>query len=290
MPAHGPDAYSARDRLEILKAAYDDVTASEPFLPSNDSVLPAVLALRRTHQTVTESRAYLTAQASSLADAKLRLEASQADKEDNALLTRALQARIQSLRDADDTDDAMTPERAARQRIDELRARQKSYDAERTRLLRALKRFVDTRLGPLLAAEDQGGPVVGDMMDVDDATLEAGFTSTGRPKKAGPVKDADAGQRRIDDMWGASGTDAGGSRGRSRDESAAAKAANEMRSLVEDLLNSLIESEGDASAAYVELPRVSAAARFLVRSKVAMFHPKDSRRLRLVDFGRELDE
>jgi hypothetical protein len=28
----------------------------------------------------------------------------------------------------------------------------------------------------------------------------------------------------------------------------------------------------------------------LVRAKVAQFHPKDARRLRLIDFGRELDD
>jgi hypothetical protein len=63
-----------------------------------------------------------------------------------------------------------------------------------------------------------------------------------------------------------------------------------MRELTEQLMNKLVEAGGDTSAAYVELPRETAAARFLVRSKVAMFHPKDARRLRLVDFGRDLED
>ena len=46
------------------------------------------------------------------------------------------------------------------------------------------------------------------------------------------------------------------------------------------------ESEGGV---YINLNRESAAARFLVRAKVAAFHPKDARRLRLVDFGRDLE-
>lgn len=63
-----------------------------------------------------------------------------------------------------------------------------------------------------------------------------------------------------------------------------------MKDLTEALLNSLMESGGDSSAAYVELPKETAAARFLVRSKVAQFHPRDSTKLRLIDFGRELDD
>lgn len=254
-------------------------------------MLPSVLALRRTHATAADSSSYLAAQTSSLASTRLRLGASQADTRENALLTRALQSRIHSLADQTARGGATTttPERVARERMEELRARKGHYDAERARLLRALKRFVDARLGPLLAAEEQGGPVVGDMMDVDEGRLEAGFTSSGRPRKAGAQGAGDSRQRRIDDMLpGGRDGGAGGGRGRVGDESAAA--ADEMRSLIEDLLNSLVESGGDASAAYVELPRVSAPARFLVRSKVAQFHPKDSRRLRLVDFGRELDD
>lgn len=41
---------------------------------------------------------------------------------------------------------------------------------------------------------------------------------------------------------------------------------------------------------YIELKRDSAAARFLVRAKVAVFHPKDARKLRLVDFGSNVED
>jgi hypothetical protein len=41
---------------------------------------------------------------------------------------------------------------------------------------------------------------------------------------------------------------------------------------------------------YVDLQRDSAAARFLVRAKVAQFHPRDAGRIRLIDFGRQLDD
>lgn len=44
------------------------------------------------------------------------------------------------------------------------------------------------------------------------------------------------------------------------------------------------------TSSYVELKKDSAASRFLVRAKVAVFHPKDARRLKLVDFGRNVED
>jgi hypothetical protein len=55
-------------------------------------------------------------------------------------------------------------------------------------------------------------------------------------------------------------------------------------------LNNLVEADGKGPGVYVDLPRESAAARFLVRSKCAQFHPKDARKLRLIDFGGEIDD
>ena len=60
-----------------------------------------------------------------------------------------------------------------------------------------------------------------------------------------------------------------------------------MRMLTEDLLNIAVE---EGTLAYVTMQRDAAAARFLVRAKVAQFHPKDAQRLRLIDFGQEIDE
>lgn len=41
---------------------------------------------------------------------------------------------------------------------------------------------------------------------------------------------------------------------------------------------------------YIELKKDSAAVRFLVRAKVAVFHPKDARKLKLVDFGSNVED
>ncbi|KAI6093275.1 hypothetical protein F4821DRAFT_78060 [Hypoxylon rubiginosum] len=274
---------------EIMKAAYDELATETPFLPYPESVLPALLALRKTHQTTEETKAYLASHKDSVEKARRRLEAEKSNLEDQKALNQSLRNRIQSLQDGLETRMEMGPEDIAAERINELKEKKKHYDKETSTLLKALRRFIDGHLAPMLAAEELGGPVVGDMMDIDGDDLAAGFSSQGKLKKAKENPDQDKRQRRIDDIWGAPQEDRHtGEANDSRDETAAAGA--EMRDLTEELLNSLAQSGGDSSAAYVQLPRESAAARFLVRSKVAQFHPKDSTRLRLIDFGKELDE
>ena len=41
---------------------------------------------------------------------------------------------------------------------------------------------------------------------------------------------------------------------------------------------------------YVNLEKDGAAARFLVRAKVAVYHPKDARKLKLLDFGSTVED
>lgn len=269
-----------------MVTAYNDLASKTPFLPFPDSVLPALVALRRTHQTVEETRAYLETHGESLEKARRRLEVEQSNLRDQQTLSRSLQARIQSLRDGLQDRMDLSADDIARERISELRKKKKNYDRETSNLLKILRRFIDDRLAPMLAAEDLGGPVVGDLMEIDSEGLAAGFSSQGRLRKPRDNQDQDKRQRRIDEIWGQQPESHSG--GQDLNESAAAGA--EMRDLIEELLNSLMESEGDSYAAYVQLQKESAAARFLVRSKVAHFHPKDSTRLRLVDFGRDLDD
>ncbi|KAI1828583.1 hypothetical protein F4861DRAFT_10201 [Xylaria intraflava] len=270
--------------LRIMKEAYDGLSSSTPYLPFPGSVLPALVALRRTHQTIQDTKAYLTTHNESVEDAKNQLERAKADFGNQQALAHSLRSRIQLLQDGLETRMEMGPEDIARERIEELRQKKTKYDRETSKLLKSLRRFIDNRLAGMLAAEELGGPIVGDMMDVDEEDLAAGFNAQGRVKSAKARPEDDRRQRRIDEIWGARET----GNGHDRDEVTAA--GQEMRDLTEQLLNSLSQSEGDRSAAYVRLPKESAAARFLVRAKVAQFHPKDSNRLRLIDFGRELDE
>lgn len=282
---------SVAGQARVIQTALKEVTDSDPFLPSPGSLLPALLALRKTHQTIQESNAYLASQRASHEQLSRQLEADQARLKDQNLLGEALSARIQSLRDELDANTNVTQAEGAREHLQELRSKKKSYDRETSKLMKVLLKFIDNQLAPMLAAEELGGPVVGDLMDIDNEDLAAGFNAQGKLKKAkeGAGQD-DKRQRRIDEIWGQAGDEAGGRQdeaGGRQDE--ATGAAAEMRQLTEELLNTLAEANGDNSASYVRLPRESAAARFLVRSKVAQFHPRDATRLRLVDFGRDLE-
>jgi hypothetical protein len=147
--------------------------------------------------------------------------------------------------------------------------------------------FINDYLAAMIAAEELGGPVVGDMLDVEDDTLAAGFTKKGRAKSSKkPVSDKTR-QRRIDQIWGKAGVE--NEEEEEEEPPTEAEAADaEMRKLIENLFATLIGPGG--GKAYFQLERDSATSRFLVRAKVAQFHPKDARKLRLIDFGRELDD
>ncbi|ROT37317.1 hypothetical protein SODALDRAFT_334407 [Sodiomyces alkalinus F11] len=281
---------SKRAPFEVMKAAFESVSQEAPFMPSATSVLPALLALRKTHQTIVETRTYLGTQTTSIDKIKRQLEAEATSLKEQQLLTTSLENRIQRLKDNLNVQMEMEPEQVARERVNELKEKKKHYDRERIMLFKGLNKFIDDHLAAQLAAEVLGGPVVGDMMDIDSDDLAAGFTSHGRPKKAKKARGEDEGglrQRRLEEVWGPAVVEPG-PRGHPADETAAA--GQELRELTEELLNRLVESGGDSSAAYVRLPKETAAARFLVRSKVAQFHPRDATRIKLIDFGKELDD
>lgn len=280
-------AVGASKQLHAVAGAYRDVAASEPFLPFPDSVVPALVALRTTNSTITESRKFLASQKISLQDAQERLDAEKANLSDQTALTKALEKRIQSLREGIESRAAMSPNQVTRERISELKKDIKATDADTAKLLKALKKFIDERLASMLAAEQSGGPVAGDMMEIDSDDLEAGFSTRGKRKKSKPDATTDKRQRRIDDMFeGGQGRESGDEG--ENDKRTAAR--EEMQRLTEELMNSLMDSGGSSSDAYVSVSDESAAVRLLVRSKVAEFHPRDSKRLRLVDFGREIGD
>lgn len=278
---------STSRQLQEVAAAYRDVAASEPFLPFPDSVVPALVALRTTNSTIVESRKYLASQNLSLQDAQDKLDAEKANLSDQTALTRALEKRIQSLRQDIESRTTMSPKQVTRERISELKKNIKATDADTSKLLKALKKFIDETLASMIAAEQGGGPVAGDMMEIDSDDLEAGFSARGKRKKSKPDAATDKKQRRIDDMF------EGGQDRDGRDEGESDKrvaAREEMQTLTEELMNSLMDSGSSNSDAYVNVSDESAAVRLLVRSKVAEFHPRDSKRLRLVDFGREIGD
>lgn len=117
---------TAAGQARILKTAFDDVTNSEPFLPFPGSVLPALLALRKTHQTIQESKAFLASQTETTEKTKKRLKDDEAALRDQQLLNEALKQRIETLRTEADSGANAQPEDEARKRIEELRRKKQT--------------------------------------------------------------------------------------------------------------------------------------------------------------------
>ncbi|KAK5663423.1 hypothetical protein OQA88_3852 [Cercophora sp. LCS_1] len=286
-----PDsALTQSDSMEIMATAYRGLSESGPFLPSRGSVLPALLALRTVNKTTAETKAYMQSQAGTLEQTKKKIEAEEINLREQRALEGALQKRIKSLREGLEHQEKKTAEELDDEKIAKLREEKTRFDKQTSSLMKDLDWFIENHLGLMLAAEELGGPVVGEMTEIEPDDLTAGFSAQGKLKKAKGNPDEDRRQRRIDEIWGAEPEQAESRNKRKRDRDESSAAGTELRELIEQLLNTSMEAGGDSSAAYIRIERESAAARFLVRSKVAEFHPKDAKRLRLIDFGRELDD
>ena len=257
-------------------------------MPSPDSPLPTAIALRHTLRTIAETKTAITQVAAKLSTAQQRLEVEQANLRDARLITQSLEKRIASLREEQLQKGRRSPEESAKELIRGSQRRKAGYESDIKRLVKALNAFIDQHLAVMLAAEELGGPVVGDVMTVDEDTLMGGFSHQGKARRVKPPADDGMRQRRIDQIWGQEVEEEGESERSEKDAAGA-----EIRALTEELLNAsaaATSGPGGGSSAYVELLRDSAAARLLVRARVAQFHPRDARRLRLLDFGREIDD
>lgn len=216
-----------------------------------------------------------------------RLEKEQADLKDATRIQAGLEKRISSLQQEVEEHTQKSPGQVAKEMIRKMAKKQSHYDKQTVKLVKAYNGFIDDYLAAMLAAEELGGPIVGGMVDVDQSILEAGFSTQGKARKVKAAVNEDKRQRRIDEIWGPRPEDKGVAQEPWTEQRAAGA---EMRELTERLLNNLVEAGGGGPGAYVELERESAAARFLVRAKIAQFHPKDASKLRLIDFGGELDD
>jgi hypothetical protein len=273
--------------LRALKSAYETLTPEEPYLPPPDSPISALLALRNTAKCIKETRECISETETRAKATRKKLDKEQADLKDAKQIQAGLETRISSLQQEVKERTQKTAGQVAKDMMRKIGRRQSHYDEQTAKLVADFNGFIDKHLAPMLAAEELGGPIVGEMVDVDQSVLEAGFSAQGKARKAKGAMTEDHRQRRIDEIWGLRPADYGKSKEPWSEQRAAGA---EMRELTEQLLNSLVEAGGGGPGAYVELARESAAARFLVRAKVAQFHPKDARRLRLVDFGGELDD
>ena len=274
-------------QLRIIKSGYERLAAKDPFLPTSDTALPSLLALRYVGKVVSEDKAHLSVKQKELAEAREQLAKQESRVRENKRFSEALGSRIEELRIKHSEKSQRTPEEEAQSLLEEERKRRLDYIRDRKALTRTLVNFINDPLAAMLAAEDLGGPVVGDQLDISDEMLQAGFSQLGKPKKFKPstsAEDDGKRQRRIKQICGSGDDDEEQDLPGTEREAA----AQQMRGLVEELLNAA--AENDVEESYVDIKKDSAAVRFLVRANVAEFHPEDARKLRLIDFVSEYDD
>jgi hypothetical protein len=285
-------AYASNDprqklqQLIAVKNAYKNLNPTATFLPPQGSVFPALLAARSIQQNVQGTKEAIVSTQDQITKSEATLRREEANLHDANLLTQAMENRIQRLRDQHEDRSQKSPAQLARELIAAKRAQKEKCDAQMQRLGEAMNDFINDYLAAMIAAEELGGPVVGDMLDIEDDTLAAGFTKKGRAKSLKKPLSDKTRQRRIDQIWGKAVVENEQEEEEPPTEAEAADA--EMRKLIENLFATLMGPGG--GKAYFQLERDSATSRFLVRAKVAQFHPKDARKLRLIDFGRELED
>ncbi|KAE9976779.1 hypothetical protein BLS_001847 [Venturia inaequalis] len=263
-------------QLRTIKTAYEQMTPERPELPSIGSALPTILATRTIKQSTLSTKQNIESSQSQLESCNRQINHEESQLSDFQTLSSSLSARTARLQTDQEQKAGQSSADQAKDLIRTKNKRKQEFQREIKMLQKALDDFVEQRLAVMLAAEELGGPIVGELADVDEDMLTAGFSNQGKPKSLKKEITANAEakrQRRIDEIWG------GGEENQHENEKDAA--AQEVRELLVKLL--------DAKGGYVELARDTAVARFVVRAKVAQFHPKDAKRLRLIDFARELD-
>ena len=280
-----PDPRQRLQQLRTVRDAYRNLTSTAPFLPAQGSILPALLAARALQHNVEETKESIATTQLQVAQADATLRREEANLQDASLLQLTMQSRIGKLRAQHQDRSQKTAPQLANELVAAKRAQKDSYDEAMQTLGGAMNDFINDYLAAMVAAEELGGPVVGDMLDIEEDTLAAGFTRQGRAKSTTNPVSGKLRQRRIDQIWGAKNA-VGDDEDEPPTEAEAADA--ELRQLMENLF-AILTGPGGGNA-YYHLERDSAASRFLVRAKIAQFHPKDAKRLRLVDFGRELDD
>lgn len=263
-------------------------------MPGREPPIQGLLALREASRLIPQLKTTIRTTAEDLIANRERLSAEERNLRDAKTILTELKERVKLLRekrkheDEDrETNQKRNPDRRAKELIDQQRKKNIQLETKTEELKRELKSFIDEHLAPMLAAEDLGGPVVGDEIEVPDTTLEAGYTARGKVKKSAKKTDDDTiepRQQRIDELVHRQRRSRG-----ENDPQTTARPTNKREMAAAEmhaLIDSLLDEAGTSS--YIELDEDSAASRFLVKAKIAQFHPRDSRKLRLIDVAREI--
>jgi Skp family chaperone for outer membrane proteins len=275
------DVVARVKQLQAVRMAYDNLLSIEPELPEPASRIPMVVAADDMKRSILQSQSGIDSALDRLYSAQDQLKADETDLTDAKSLSVALDQRLEALESSQHEQLGKSRQDRYQQVSISRASKAKDYNRRIKELQAAIDSFVYDHLGAMLLAEELGGPVVGELADVDDDMLTAGFSAQGKPRKTS--KASGRRQLRLDELWGF---------GHKVDdvpepESELQAACQDMLGLIGTLYQALKGSS--ETGTYVQLPRDSAAARYLVRAKIAQYHPRDARRLKLIDFGRELD-
>ncbi|KAK1143317.1 hypothetical protein N8T08_006844 [Aspergillus melleus] len=248
----GQDPWARVSQVRRAKEAYNSLLKSRTELPNPESPLPSLLAVEETSRLINETKVSVSMTAEKISSNRQRLKAEEANLRDAQAIRDGLEKRLEKIRNEKLQKEEKTPSQLAQEFLKEQQQKTDILDAETEKLKDSLRTFIDENLASMLAAESLGGPTIGDTIDISDDTLESGYTNHGKPKKPKSVEttEGDSNQRRIDEMVRQAGR--GDTERRSNKREAAAAEMN-------DLLDVLLE----AGSSYIDLPRESAASRFL---------------------------
>lgn len=233
-----------------------------------------LLAIEYLNESITDSKTALETAADRLASIDSHARTTTSNLSDARLLLEAVKARSIRLEKAKRERTLESPNSRAREVLAFKQGQQSHVQSSIQALTRSLEQFSRDNISPMLAAEELGGPAVGELSYANDDALTGDFSVLAKSKKAKR-------QKRIDEIWGESATN---------DESRSKREIilQEWTELVTELYEAWRGNR--ETGLYVRLNRDSAASRFLVRARVAQYHPKDARKLRLVDFTSKAPE
>ena len=271
-------------QMKIISAAYSTLSGAEPWLPPSNSCLPALLALHDIQKVISETQDTIASICTQLKTVRGVLVQEAKGLAESELLRTKFETRLKSVRQDAAQRAWQTPDEVAQVVLATERKQAQHYKREHKSVTATLSRFVDSQLAPLIAAEELGGPVAGTAIDISEDVLAAGYTVKGKQNKAQKKLSNDSRQRRINQMFNSADTVAEDVDNEDEEhDTELSKAKN----ATQDLLHQLIEMSIDHdNSRYIALEKENAASRFLVRAKVAVLHPKDAKKLKLVDFAK----
>lgn len=121
-----------------------------------------MLALRNTLNDVDRTKKLVGKTVESIDESRARLRRMEKDSRNARILTKLLEDRVAGLRTKAKDLSEQSSEQSTQAKIQTQNEKEKHYTTEQRNLVKMLNAFIDEHLAIMIAAEDLGGPVVGD--------------------------------------------------------------------------------------------------------------------------------